>query len=115
MLWIEEKGDVVTGAAQATVVLALLGDPFSRRRARASYFACSTDNTIYFGPGNLEKIVQSGDGAVKFTAAHKIGHHVQFMLDPSFATSYRATRLRTREPGDLYGGGLVHRAGRGRS
>ena len=51
-------------------------------------FACSTDNTIYFGPGNLEKIVQSGDGAVKFTAAHEIGHHVQFMLDPSFATSY---------------------------
>ncbi len=51
-------------------------------------FYCSGDESIYFGPGNLEKIVQSGIGAVQFTVAHEFGHHVQSEMDPSFATNY---------------------------
>jgi len=47
-------------------------------------FYCPTDDTVYFGPGNLEKIVQSGIATVQFTLAHELGHHIQDELDPSF-------------------------------
>jgi len=51
-------------------------------------FYCSADESIYFGPGNLDKVVQSGIGAVQFTVAHEIGHHVQSLLSPTFDTDY---------------------------
>lgn len=51
-------------------------------------FYCPTDDTIYFGPGNLDRIVQSGIGVVQFTVAHEIGHHVQDEIDPDFWTKY---------------------------
>jgi hypothetical protein len=51
-------------------------------------FYCPLDETIYFGPGNLELVVQSGIGSVQFAVAHEIGHHVQNEVDPNFWTKY---------------------------
>jgi Putative neutral zinc metallopeptidase len=51
-------------------------------------FYCSGDQTVYFGPENLDRVVVSGIGAVQFMVAHEIGHHVQDEIDPDFSTNY---------------------------
>jgi predicted metalloprotease len=57
-------------------------------------FYCSSDQTIYFGPGNLDRIVQAGIGTVQFTVAHEIGHHVQDEMDPQFSTKYASDTVK---------------------
>ena len=57
-------------------------------------FYCSADETIYFAPGNLDRVVQSGIGAVQMVVAHEVGHHVQSELDATFDTNYSADTVK---------------------
>ena len=57
-------------------------------------FYCSADETIYFAPGNLDRVVQSGIGAVQMVVAHEVGHHIQSELEPTFDTNYAADTVK---------------------
>jgi hypothetical protein len=57
-------------------------------------FYCPVDQTIYVGPGNLEKVVQAGVGSVQFMVAHEIGHHVQNTIYENFGTLYSSDTVK---------------------